>query len=219
MGAVPQAYARKSGLLCEIVLTGGPAGGKSASLEFIRASLASRGYRVLICPEAATMLYSNGVGDVGRIASEKRDLYRETQKTIALMQRVLREQLRRYAEQFDEPVIIIYDRGEMDCAAYLSPSEWQKNLEEMGVTEKEILRSYDAVIHLRSAAGTPWADLSNNPSRREADPTEALSACDRTMEAWKKHPHRYVIDAHDSFDVKLSQVFAAIAETIARKAK
>jgi predicted ATPase len=207
---------RKSGLVAEIVLTGGPCGGKTTSLRFLSASLASLGYRVLLVPEVATTLYTGGVGDVGRLASEEREVYRKTQKMIARKQRSDRVDYREYADAFAEPVIVIYDRGEMDCAAYLTPEEFQLNLDELGVSVEEIRDTYDAVIHMRTAAGTPFGDLFNNAGRRESDPAEAIAACDRTLEAWRGHPHHYVIDNHVSLEVKLAQLFSAVTETIAR---
>lgn len=215
MSTLPQAE-RSGGLLCEIVLTGGPAGGKSASLDFLGASLASRGYRVIVCPEVATTYWTHGIPDVGTLASDKRDIYRQVQRSIASMQRRMREEYHRLAEAFDEPVIVIYDRGELDCAAYLTEEEFAQNLEEMGVSEQEILDSYDAVIHLRTAAGTPFGNLFNNPGRREADPEAAKEADRKTLRAWSNHPHLYVVDSADTFDVKLAHLFTAIADTISR---
>lgn len=214
----PAARNQQSGLVAEIVLTGGPASGKSGSLLFLSASLASRGYRVLICPELATMVYTGGVSDIGRIAAENRSLYVDTQGIMFVeMQRAMRDHYRRYAESFDEPVLVIYDRAEMDAAAYLTDEEFAFVLERFGRTREELRDSYDAVIHLRTAAGSPFSDLSGNVGRREASDEEAVAADERTWLAWQGHPHHHLIESHFSFDVKLAQVLTVIAETIARK--
>ena len=45
----------------KFVFTGGPCGGKTTSLERVRAFLAQYGIRVYIVPEAATMMWTNGI--------------------------------------------------------------------------------------------------------------------------------------------------------------
>jgi predicted ATPase len=210
--------AGKKGLVAEVVLTGGPAGGKTASLPFISASLASRGYRVLLVPEQATALYTGGVPDVARISQEERPLYVALQGIMFLeAQRSLREHYQRLAAFFQQPVIIIYDRGELDVRAYLTEEEFAGVLERSGYTVEELRDSYDAVIHLATAAGDLFSDLSGNRGRREDSTDEAVAADERTWEAWSGHPHHYRIDSNVSLDVKLVQALSVIAETIARK--
>ena len=55
-------------LFYKIVLTGGPCAGKTTALDRLSAYLRERGFRVFTVPEAATMLFSNGVffSDLGR---------------------------------------------------------------------------------------------------------------------------------------------------------
>ena len=45
----------------KIVLTGGPCAGKTTALARLSAFLNERGFRVFTVPEAATMLFTNGV--------------------------------------------------------------------------------------------------------------------------------------------------------------
>jgi predicted ATPase len=206
------------GLVAEVVLTGGPGSGKTASLLFLSASLSSRGYRILICPELATMIYTGGVPDIGRIAQEERPLYVATQGIMFVeMQRAMREYYRRYADCFSGPVVIIYDRAELDAAAYLSEEEFASVLERMGMSRAELRDSYDVVIHLDSVAGSLEDVLSGNVGRRESSTQEALAADVRTWEAWEGHPRHHRIESHVSFDVKLARVLTVIAETIAEK--
>ncbi len=64
-GAVPASPAVENledgGNVFHIVLTGGPCAGKTTALERLSAFLRERGFRVFTVPEAATMLFSNGV--------------------------------------------------------------------------------------------------------------------------------------------------------------
>ena len=48
-----------------IVLTGGPCGGKSTALADLKKCLAERGYKVFIIEESATKLISQGITPVG----------------------------------------------------------------------------------------------------------------------------------------------------------
>jgi len=205
------------GLVAEIMLTGGPAAGKTTSLDFLARELRSRGYRVLVVPEMATMVYTGGVPDVADLAANRRKRYVATQGFMTTLQKAMREQYRTYAEGFEEPVVIIYDRGEMDCRAYLSAAEHRSILRRHGYKARELRDAYDCVIHLRTAAGTPFGDMGNNPGRRESSAEEAIAADERTLAAWKGHPHLYVVDAHQHFAAKLEAVMAAIDETLARR--
>lgn len=207
---------KSNGLVAEIVLTGGSCAGKTASLEFLRATLESRGFRVLICPEAATILWTHGVADVSELALSDPGLYCQTQQTVALLQRSMRAELRRYAAHFQQPVVIINDRGELDCRAYLTPEQWLAFEQGTGMTAADILASYDAVIHMRTAAGTPFGDISNNSGRRESSSEEAERACQRTLAVWAAHPQLHVVSNHSEFLVKLGAVLGAIDDTIRR---
>jgi predicted ATPase len=44
-----------------IVMTGGPCGGKTSTLAYLRDELANRGFHVLVCPEVATTVISGGI--------------------------------------------------------------------------------------------------------------------------------------------------------------
>jgi thymidylate kinase len=207
----------RQGLAAEIVLTGGPCSGKTYSLPFLRAELNTRGYRVLVVPEIASRLYTGGVGDVAEIAASRRQLYVATQRTMIELYQAERRIYRRYADEFtDEPVVILYDRAELDGAAYLSEEEFAQATAEVGARLEDFL-SYDAVIHLRTAAGTPYADLGNNAGRRELNTEEAVCADERTLAAWQGHPHLYVVDAESSFGVKLEKIVGNIERTLKRR--
>jgi predicted ATPase len=45
----------------DIVMTGGPCGGKTSTLAYLRDELANRGFHVLVCPEVATTVISGGI--------------------------------------------------------------------------------------------------------------------------------------------------------------
>lgn len=211
-----QQDANRTGLVAEIVLTGGPCSGKTYSLPFLRAELNARGYRVLVVPEIASQIYTGGVSDVADIAANRRELYVATQRTFIELYMAERRIYRRYADEFAEPVVILYDRAELDGAAYLTDEEFAQAAAAVGARTEDFL-SYDAVIHLRTAAGTPYADLGNNAGRRELNAEEAIAADERTLAAWQEHPHLYVVDAESSFGIKLEKIVGHIERTLKRR--
>lgn len=74
----------------EIVLTGGPCGGKSSAVRHLVAHLSARGWRTLVVPEAATLLITGGVHDIGRLAQHDRPAFLEVQRHLVALQSDLR---------------------------------------------------------------------------------------------------------------------------------
>ena len=89
-----------------IVLTGGPGGGKTTAADLFRREL---GERVIVVPEAGTLLFSGGfprVADPNALES--------TQVAIYHVQRALEDvQCARFPDR-----ILLCDRGTVDGAAY-----------------------------------------------------------------------------------------------------
>jgi CYTH domain-containing protein/predicted ATPase len=196
----------------EIVLTGGPGSGKTSALSVLSEKMADWGYRVLLAPEVATLLISGGVTDIGAIAADP-ERFRILEGHFLAFQRSLRLRYQALAESFmaqGERVVILYDRGESDIAAYLPPATWASLVAEAGLTSAEVRDSYRAVIHLVSAADGAEAFYSNanNAARRETA-TDA-----RTLAAWVGHPHLRVIDNSTDFRAKMERTLAAVARVL-----
>ncbi len=98
-----------------LVLTGGPCSGKTTAIATIEKELSARGYHVLIVPETATELISNGIRPFGNCLdnlsfqkilfekqSHKEMLYLEVAKKIPA-----------------NKVVILYDRGLMENKTYV----------------------------------------------------------------------------------------------------
>lgn len=201
--------------IVEVVLTGGPVSGKSESLPYLRDALSAKGYRVLTCLELATMLFSNGVSDINDIAAHERSIYAATQRFLIQTQVALREEYRRYAASFPGPVIIIYDRAELDAAAYLDEDEFEDIMTQAGYSREALRDTYDAVIHL-DVFDSEEA-LGSNSARREKDIAEARRANERVWDAWCGHPYHYRVPCSVNFEDKIQDILRAIEETIARK--
>jgi len=202
----PQAQERN---WTELVLTGGPSAGKSSSLAYLAQHFADHGVRVLIRPEVATMIIQGGVSDISRLAREEPGRYLEAERAVLMIGWEMRSHYRRLAEAFaPQPVLIVYDRAEMDVAAYLEPQQFRALLDEHMLTLAAARDSYDVVVHLRSAAvGAPeHYTTENNPARQERDPAVAAEADERTLRAWLGHPRLWIVESEEDFDRKRAKV-------------
>lgn len=202
----------------EIVLTGGPCGGKTTALSKIQSWLMDRGFRVFIAPETATIVIGGGIRDIGLIAGKNPKKYRDIQKEMLRMQLSNRTHFWNLAKLFNEPIVILYDRGPMDGAAYMERNYFEAMIEEEHYTLSELRDSFDGVIHLVTAANgaREFYTTANNEARRET-PEEAILLDEKTKEAWVGHPHLKIIDNPingGGFDLKLRRATSAIARII-----
>lgn len=199
----------------EIVITGGPGAGKSTSMSRLTERLAEWGYRVFVVPEAASMIITGGVSDIVRIAREEPRLFNQVQRHLLRTQRTLRQRFLALADEFSEPTVILYDRGEMDNQAYMGPDHFRALLAEEGLSLLDARDSYAAVVHLQSAACGAEAHytLANNAARSEsAELAREMDA--RTLGAWVGHPHLRVVPAGEDFEQKVSRVTAEVARVL-----
>lgn len=199
----------------EIVLTGGPAAGKTTALAVLSQKLADWGFRVMLAPEVATLLIAGGIPDIGAIAADP-ERFLVLERHFLAFQRALREQYKAMAEVFPgQRLVIIYDRGESDIAAYVGPDGFNRLLVESGLTLADVRDSYDGVIHLVTAAigAREFYTTANNVARRET-PEEAAGLDGKTLAAWVGHPHLRVIDNSTDFETKIDRVLAACARVL-----
>ena len=167
---------------CRIVLTGGPGGGKTTAADLFRREI---GDRVVIVPEAATLLFSGGFPRVTEAHAR-----RAAQSAIYHLQKNLENvQSARFPER-----ILLCDRGTIDGAAY-----WDGPAADffaaLGTTHQAELARYDAVLFFETAA-VGGVHASANPFRIES--TEQAIALDRRLrELWFAHP-RFHFVAHDA---------------------
>jgi predicted ATPase len=186
---------------CRIVLTGGPGGGKTTAADLFRREL---GERVVVVPEAATILFSGGFP-----RSTDPDARRAAQTAIYHVQRNLEDvQSATYPNR-----ILLCDRGTIDGGAYW-PNEAQGFFHALGTTHEAELERYDAVVFFESAAVGGVAIEGGNPVRNEtiAD-AAALDARLRTL--WSRHPRFFLVPHSQSFWRKMNAAFALLESVIA----
>lgn len=192
---------------CRIVVTGGPGGGKTTAADLFRREI---GERVVIVPEAATLVFSGGFP---RCANAPGLL--AAQHAIYHVQRNLEDvQSAQYPDR-----ILLCDRGTVDGAAYW-PGETDEFFGELGTSLEAELARYDGVIFFESAAVGGLDIEGGNPIRNES--LEEAAALDRKLhELWENHPRFVVVRHNRSFFKKISfglaELEAMVAELDQRK--
>mmetsp|Transcript_22931 Transcript_22931/g.47672 ORF Transcript_22931/g.47672 Transcript_22931/m.47672 type:complete len:451 (+) Transcript_22931:277-1629(+) len=199
----------------KIVLTGGPCGGKTTALARLSPYLRERGFEVISCPEAFTLLVSNGMAFDYLGAVQGMDLV--VQDTVMDIQIGLEDGFERVLRARGKPGVLLCDRGLMDGAAYMKNEDWEKLLKKRDVQCVSELREgrYNAVFHLVTAAegAEKFYTLENNEVRTET-PELARELDDLTRNAWVGHPNLKIFDNSTDFEKKLQRVVEETARLV-----
>ena len=194
----------------KFVITGGPCSGKTTAMGWIQRALSRNGFHTIFVPETATELILAGVN---------RNVFKSNydfEKAIMLAEIAKEKVYDELAKLVDEKkIVLIYDRGIMDCKSYVTPKEFSMLLRELGLKENYARDRYDAVFHLVTAAkgAEEYYTLLNNAARTET-PEQARALDDALIAAWTGHPHFRVIDNSTNFEDKLKRLIKEIAHTL-----
>ena len=201
--------------IIKIVLTGGPAAGKTTlTSQILKEFKQEDGWRVITIPETATELISGfGIKPFGNCMS-----------MLAFQDFVIADQLHKEKLALDaaqvvpeENILVIYDRALMDNKAYISDEEFAATIAKFdGRTEQRVLANYDMVLHLVTCAkGAEFAYNLENNARTESL-AYAREMDDRTLRAWSAHPNQKIIDNSVNFADKiqraLQEIYRAVGE-------
>ena len=195
--------------ITKIVLTGGPAGGKTTLISRVLHEFKPEdGWRVITIPETATELISGfGIRPFGNCLSML------AFQDFVIADQIHKEKLALDAAQLvpEENVLILYDRALLDDKAYISDEEFAETLARFdGRTEASVLAGYDAVIHLVTCAkGAEFAYNLGNEARTESL-EYAREMDDRTLRAWSGHPNLQIIDNSENFEEKINRAVREI---------
>lgn len=196
-----------------IVLTGGPAAGKTTLISRILKQFEhADGWRVITIPETATELISGfGINPFGVCMSMLKF------QDFVIADQVHKEKLALDAAEVvpEENVLIIYDRALLDDKAYISDEDFAATLMRItGKTEQEVLSGYDAVLHLVTCAkGAEFAYNLGNEARSESI-EYARELDDRTLRAWSGYANLRIIDNAVNFEDKLNRAIREIYRAI-----
>lgn len=192
----------------KIAITGGPCSGKSTALSWLQSEFTKKGYMVLFVPESASELILGGITPwtidtnfnfesyIIKLQLEKEKLFLEAANHL---------------DNYDK-VLIVCDRGVLDCKAYMTDLEFKKVLSALNTNEVTLRDSYDAVFHLVTAAkgAREFYNNENNKARYETA-EEASKKNDATLNAWTGHPHLRVIDNSTDFENKMRRLMSEIS--------
>jgi nucleoside-triphosphatase THEP1 len=199
--------------LYRFVFTGGPCGGKTTALARVFSYLRERHFEVINCPEAYTILNSNGMS-TDFFSTD--GMSHVIQGTVLDVQLALENGVERVLKARGKPAVILCDRGTMDGSVYVSKEDFQKVMDERS-TDVVALRDnrYDACFHMVTAAdgAEPYYTLENNKVRHESK-EDARKADQLTQRAWCGHPHLYVIDNSTDFEGKMSRLVDIISKIV-----
>lgn len=200
----------------KIVLTGGPCAGKTTALVKITEYFSGFGYKVFNVPEVPTIYSTAG----WNYLTPNRNLYYQGERAILETQLALENQFLQLAQVCEKPVLIVCDRGAMDISAYIKPEEWDEITRMAGTNSNALRESYDAVLHLVSAAdgAEQYYTTATNATRYEQANEEGLRMAreldKKVIKAWTGHPHLRVINNHDDFENKLNRVLSEISKVV-----
>lgn len=190
----------------KIVITGGPCGGKTTALEYIKKVFGEKGWTVLFIPETATELINAGVTPL----SCKNNF--EFQCGLMRLQLEKEKVYMRAAQGMkNEKVLLVCDRGAVDNKAYMGEEEFRRVLEELSENELHLRDEYEAVFHLVTAADGAEEFYSNaNNSARYEDIQAAREVDRKIIAAWTGHSHLRIIDNSTGFEEKLKRLIHQI---------
>ncbi len=190
-----------------IVLTGGPCGGKSSALPFLKTELEKCGWRVLTVGETATDLMQSGITPTGMKAWVD---YQHLNTDYMLFKHNL---FFKAAEMMpdDKPTVVIFDRGINDCLAYAERTVFEVTLQKYNTAPIAARDRYGAVFHMTTAAdgALEHYTLKNNKVRTET-PEQAIALDRKTLSCWMGHPHLRVISNRGDFQQKLSDLLCEV---------
>lgn len=115
----------------------------------------------------------------------------------------------------NDKIILVYDRGIIDAAAFLPDEDFERVLSKFSLTTATAMSRYDAVFHLVTAANgaTEFYTLANNTARSET-PEQAIALDNKTIKAWTGHQHLRIIDNSTDFTGKLNRLIAEICAVL-----
>lgn len=185
-----------------IALTGGPGAGKTTAADLFRREI---GDRVIVVPEAATILFAGGFPRVTEDAAE-----RSLQRAIFEVQHSLEDvQAAHYPDR-----VLLCDRGSVDGAAYW-PDGAAEFFTTMKSTHEAELARYDVVLFFETSAVGGIRFEGGNRYRTESN-DEAVALDRRLRELWAPHPRFHLVPHSTSFirkvNVGLSILESVVAE-------
>ncbi len=183
-----------------IVLTGGPAAGKSVVCEALATADPAR---IVLVREAATQVYNALGSRWDRMDIQGR---RDAQRRIYAHQ--IAQESRAIAKARADQIILL-DRGTIDGATYW-PEGPEAYWADIGTDLATEVARYDAVIWLETAAALGIYDGDQSNSVRFEAPEAAIESGKRLLNLWGEHPNIHKIPAYLHVSDKIAAVNALL---------
>ncbi|CAM9870933.1 unnamed protein product, partial [Heterosigma akashiwo] len=216
------------GKILRVVLTGGPNGGKTTATQVIPALLRPDSDlnfpKVLTIPETPTLIMEMGVNRTEELGLNDNKLLAFQEEVMDIQTRMedttmkLARKLASCGENRARDIIIIMDRGTMDCKGYMPEYVWEALLMNKNTIEEAILARYDAVIHIKSVAvENPqlYDELKANNSIMTETRLQAAVQDNKELDSWQGHPARTIIDnGNGNWSDKVLKIKEAIIQAL-----
>jgi predicted ATPase len=188
-----------------IVLSGGPCAGKSTILKELEVRRVHSGIKIITIPETAGVVLKENGGNFHKGLQDE------------LFSRHLAEEFKALLQVISLPkdwkVAVVQDRGILDQKPYCKKGEFENKLKKYGLTEYDILNSYDHVIYMYSAARGAQKYYSKETNKHRTESVQkAVHICQKTEKAWENHPNLYIVDNSTDFNTKIERVIDKISE-------
>lgn len=197
--------------IIKIAFTGGPCAGKTTMISNLREYLEEKGIKYLVVPETATELIDANL----KVPEKDINFFQE----LVLKKQLSKENITlEYANMFlnkEENVIIIYDRGIIDNKAYFpNLNDFKTMIDNNGLSEIELLDSYDLVFDLISLAVTQPDKYNLSNHARFETPKEARERDERTTQAWAGHRNIKVINTELSIEEEFDLIKSYVEDLL-----
>ncbi len=191
--------------IIKIAITGGPCAGKTTAVKFLADKLKKYGIGVYTVEEQATKLMLEGKTPENMGIFEFHKL---------LFERSLADEIqaeKRAENDNHEKAVILFDRGLLDCRAYISGEDFEKYASLYNINEEIIRNRYDAVFHLVTAAdgAEDFYNKKTNIIRRE-NIEQAVLQDRKTLAVWVGTTHLRIIDNSTDFENKLNRLLEEV---------
>lgn len=196
------------GNVVKIALTGGPCGGKTEALIYLKSELEKLGVRVFTLEETATSLMKDGITpkSAGSFEFHSRLFEKQYNKEKELYKTAL--------ESGAKVSAVICDRGLLDNRAYVTSEEFERYSGRFGLSENKIRCMYDGVFHLVTAADGAREHYNTENSVRTETPEQARELDKRLLALWTGSPHLRIIDNSTGFEQKLERLLSEVKAVI-----
>lgn len=193
----------------KIVITGGSCAGKSQTVKEVRNYFSKQGYNVYILNEIPTYLMQKGITS-------------ETIQKMEFMKLAIGTQIE-LEKNFEQAIslskndknILILDTSPIDSLKFINLDEFEQFAKIFKTSFRQILASYDVVIHLEAVA-KKFPNLYSNETNKLRNKNSEISVerDERLLKAYEKHSNRAVVECFELFEDKIRKVIDEIQKNL-----